>query len=108
MFASVVRRPGEDISFTIVNKGGRMPKRFQYEEYILSKSKLGPLFLELEEVLKTIETESIYETFEKVVSEKFKLNVVSKDQKVGNYFIKELETAIKYTYSTRDFSTKNL
>lgn len=104
MFAAVIRRKGDDYSFTIVNKGYRMPNRSKYEEFIVPKSNINQILKVIENGMGEFAVESFYTEFEKYSSEKYKLNIVSKNQKSGNCFIKEPETAIKFAYATRNFS----
>lgn len=107
MFATVARKIGEDYSFTIVNKGYRMPSRSMYEEYCVPKSKLESLVKAIKEGMGEFPVESFYKEFEKHSTAKYKLNVASRIQKTGNCFVKEPETAIKFAFSTRNFCSSD-
>jgi tetratricopeptide (TPR) repeat protein len=107
-FSAVVRKIDNDYSFTVVNKGGRMPHRKQFEEFIIKPERLDNMLKELNQRNQKVSIEDIYLTIQAGASKRIPLNISSKNQKVGNCYIKEPENAIKFAYTTRKFSKENL
>ena len=109
-FYGVLRKINNEYSFTIVNRGDRGTYK-QYEEFVIEDGKLPQFIAFLKRVERQdskIKTQDIYIGFSEFSTKHYSLNVVSLPQKVGNCFIKELEAAIKYAFSTRNETKINV
>lgn len=101
-FYGILRKVNCEYSYTIVNRGDRWFHQ-KYEEYIIYDIKKFMEFLKEVSVQTTKKTEEIYQTVLEL-SKNNEVNLIRVDQvaqKNDNCFIKELESAIKYAYSTR-------
>lgn len=120
LFCALVRKNHEGFSATLVNasKGGRRGDdrgdRVGYEEYIFHQDNLPNLIKAFTKTnmhqsgFSALTNEEIYKLFEQLSDKRFPLNVVSRDQKDGNCYIKEPEKAIKFALATSNFSHGNL
>ena len=106
VFAAVWRKIDNGYSATIVNKGGR-PFATQFVEYQMDEYHMKNLVNSLVATFGQKTIPSIYRDFADASAYTYKLNIVSKDQKVGNCFIKEPENAIKFAFATANFNKEN-
>jgi hypothetical protein len=106
MFATVIRKRGDKFVSTIVNKGDRPSMRGQFVEHTLSESGIEELINDLHNNMGEKATRTIYSIFNKHSDSHRILNMYSRDQKVGNCYIKEPENAIKYALATMDFTNE--
>ena len=106
VFSSVWRKIDEGFSAIIVNKGGR-PFSSQFIEYHMDEYHANKLINHLVSSFGQKSIPSIYQDFSKNSAFTYKLNIMSKDQKVGNCFIKEPENAIKFSFATKNFTKQD-
>ncbi len=117
-FSAVTRKLEEDkYSITFVNLGARPFERTgkgnQYKEFVYTKDeatkvlKDHSLIVRLEYPDKVVDTNKAYENFAKNALEQYTLNVTSRDQKVGNCFLKNIEKGIRYALSLGLSKTEN-
>jgi hypothetical protein len=106
VFSAVFRKIDDGFSAIIVNKGGR-PFPTQFVEYQMDEYHANKLVNHLVSSFGKESIPSIYKSFADHSAFTYKLNIVSKDQKVGNCFIKEPENAIKFAFSTKDFNKED-
>ena len=109
-FYGVLRKIDDKYNFTIVNRGDRSSYG-QYEEVIINDDKFPDFINFLKGVSSqnsNITTYAIYVGVSVFSSEYHTLRVESQPQKVGNCFIKELESAIRYAKWSRDKNIEEL
>jgi hypothetical protein len=100
------------------SKGGRRGddrgQHVGYEEYIFKKDNIDKLATAVEQTKHgfgfgiKLSNSEIYDMFEAYSDDKFQLNIISRDQKDGNCYVKEPEKAIKYALYTSNFSQQML
>jgi hypothetical protein len=106
-FSAVVRKlEDENFSVTFVNLGARPFERDragnQYKEFIYSKEdaikvlKDHSYSIRLYYPQRAVDTRKAYQNFSKDAKEQYLLHVTSRDQKVGNCFLKNIEKGIRY------------
>jgi hypothetical protein len=120
LFCAVVRKTDEGFSATLVNasKGGRRGddrgSYVGYQEYVFANGnevKLLDIFEKLKHgfgILSRVTNEGIYKMFENAKDTGYPLNIVSRDQKDGNCYVKEPEKAIKFALDTSNLSLENI
>jgi hypothetical protein len=106
-FCAYVRKQEEDkYSITFINLDVSSKQSAKginsYEEYIYTKKRA----LDILDIFsfsarnyflsKTVDTEFAYSTFKYLSMEKYNINVVSRNQKLGNCFIKNMEKGLRY------------
>lgn len=98
MFAGVVRRLyNKKFSLTVVNKGARAFNPM-YKEFVLNEEKIHEFIHNFSKMTKSIS--ATYEALQKSSVSSNGLPFKSSEQKIGNCFIKEPETAIKFAVFT--------
>ena len=125
VFSSLIRKTKEGLSVTLINasedpgeygaqKYGGGPHG-RYEEYLIEEKNINKLLFAikktsfdavLENPKNSLADAAIYNLFRDISYKKYDLNVVSRDQKVGNCIFKQPEKAIKYALATSHFTDK--
>jgi hypothetical protein len=106
-FSAVVRKLEEDkFSVTFVNLGARPFERDrsgnQYKEFVYNKEdaikvlKDHSYSIRLYYPKRAVDTRKAYQNFAKDAKEEYLLHLTSRDQKVGNCFLKNIEKGIRY------------
>lgn len=116
LLCAVVRKNNEGYSATLVNssRGGRRGDdrgdHVAYEEYLFAKQNVAKLIDAINltkhswEYSSKLSTNQIYDVYKCYSDKKYPLYVVSRDQKDGNCYVKEVEKAIKYALATSHFT----
>jgi hypothetical protein len=125
-FSAVVRKLDEEkYSITFVNLGARPFEKNghgnQYKEFVYSKEdalkvlKDHSYSLRIHYPARAVTTNQAYKNFALKAKETYTLNVTSRDQKVGNCFLKNIEKGIRYALALglskaedRNFNPGNL
>jgi CHAT domain-containing protein len=106
-FSAVVRKLEDDkISVTFVNLGYRPFEKSannnQYKEYVYTEDealkilKSYSINLRIDYPQKVVSTKQAYKKFSQTALEEYTLNIKSRDQKVGNCFLKNIEKGLRY------------
>lgn len=105
LIGGIIRKTYKGYRVTLINKGLRF-YHDNFEEHIFKKENTEKLFTVLKKVglRKNSNIEDIYKTFENNADSSYILKLFTGDQKVGNCYCKNIEAAIKFAYSTSNFS----
>lgn len=117
-FSAVVRKQNEDqYSVTFVNLGARPFERDrsgnQYKEFVYNKKdalqvlKDHSYSIRLFYPQRAVDTRKAYQNFAKNAKEEYLLHITSRDQKVGNCFLKNIEKGIRYALALGLSKTEN-
>jgi hypothetical protein len=110
-FSAIVRKTEDEskYSITFINLGARpfemSGRGNSYKEYIYSKENALKVLkdhsynVRLHYPQKAVQTAAAYKNFKSASLEEYTLNVVSRDQKTGNCFLKNIEKGMRYALS---------